>query len=87
MNILEYANTISAEYYTLFNNSNIDYGVTTNAIIGIGAVFALVIVILLAGLFSIICMWVMYNKANKPGWGSIVPFYNIYLLNFYTHYN
>lgn len=25
-------------------------------------------------------MWKMFVKAGKPGWGAIVPFYNIYLM-------
>ena len=39
------------------------------ALIGL-AVFALVIA----------SMWKIYLKAGKPGWGCIVPIYNIYLL-------
>jgi len=29
--------------------------------------------------FSIICHWKIYVKANREGWESIVPFYNIYV--------
>jgi len=28
----------------------------------------------------IISMWKLYEKANKPGWASIVPIYNIIVL-------
>ena len=28
---------------------------------------------------TIICCWRMFQKAWLPGWGAIVPFYNIYL--------
>ena len=28
----------------------------------------------------IVAMWVLFKKAGKPGWASIVPFYNIYVL-------
>ena len=28
---------------------------------------------------TIICWWKMFQKAWLPGWGAIVPFYNIYL--------
>lgn len=28
---------------------------------------------------TIICLWRMFQKAGLPGWGAIVPFYNIYL--------
>jgi uncharacterized membrane protein YhaH (DUF805 family) len=30
--------------------------------------------------FSIIIMWKVYAKAGQPGWGCLIPFYNIYLL-------
>jgi hypothetical protein len=36
-------------------------------------VFALLIVVI-AG------MWKVFTKAGQPGWGCIIPFYNIYLL-------
>ena len=29
--------------------------------------------------WTIICRWRMFQKAGLPGWGSIIPFYNIYL--------
>lgn len=32
------------------------------------------------GLFSIICYWAIFEKAKKPGWAAIVPFYNSYIL-------
>ena len=29
--------------------------------------------------WCIICRWKMFQKAGLPGWGSLIPFYNIYL--------
>jgi Family of unknown function (DUF5684) len=29
---------------------------------------------------DIIGMWMVFTKAGKPGWASIIPFYNIYVL-------
>lgn len=41
----------------------------------IGTIIYLAIVIaMLAG------MWKMYEKAGQPGWGCIIPIYNLYLL-------
>jgi hypothetical protein len=31
-------------------------------------------------IFYIVAYWRVYEKAGEPGWGAIVPFYNIYLL-------
>jgi hypothetical protein len=35
---------------------------------------------LIFGVWSIVCTWIIYRKAGKEGWESIVPFYNIYVL-------
>jgi hypothetical protein len=38
------------------------------------------LILLLIGIIAIICMWVVYSKANRPGWASIVPIYNAVVL-------
>jgi hypothetical protein len=48
---------------------------------GGGIAMAVLAVYLLVILFLyIVPMWRIFGKAGKPGWGSIVPIYNIYLL-------
>ena len=43
---------------------------------GMGStLFSLVIAI-----FMIVVMWKVFVKANQPGWGCLIPFYNIYLM-------
>ena len=32
------------------------------------------------GLFWIVSMWRVFEKAGRPGWGIFIPIYNIYLL-------
>lgn len=44
------------------------------AFIGI-LVFAIILFI-----FSAICNWIIYEKAGRKGWESIVPYYNIYVM-------
>lgn len=40
----------------------------------------LVILIMLAfTLFVIVSMWKVFEKAGQPGWGILIPIYNIYL--------
>ena len=29
---------------------------------------------------SVIALWMLFQKANEPGWAAIVPFYNAYVL-------
>lgn len=40
----------------------------------------LIVVLLVTGLIQTISMWVIFEKANQPGWAAIVPFYNMWVL-------
>ncbi|MFA5009976.1 MAG: DUF5684 domain-containing protein [Patescibacteria group bacterium] len=31
------------------------------------------------GALMLVSTWVIFTKANKPGWAAIIPFYNIYV--------
>ncbi|MCI9585568.1 MAG: signal peptidase I [Bacilli bacterium] len=35
---------------------------------------------LVLGILTIVGMWKVFSKAGVPGWGAIIPFYNMYLL-------
>lgn len=39
-----------------------------------------VVVILAIAVFAIVCMWKIFTKAGQPGWASLIPFYNNYVL-------
>ena len=51
---------------------------------GIYAIFAIIgamiIPILIVSVIVIIGHWKIYEKAGKPGWASLIPFYNIIVL-------
>lgn len=47
----------------------------------------LMLLSLALSVFMIICMWKVYKKAGKPGWASIVPIYNIWVLFEMTGFN
>lgn len=34
---------------------------------------------LIVGVFYLIVWWRIFEKAGLPGWGALIPFYNIYL--------
>ena len=38
------------------------------------------IISLVLCVFVLVCMWIIFRKANKPGWAAIVPFYNLYVM-------
>jgi len=44
----------------------------------VAIVFLLAYIAVVVGVFA--GAWKMYGKAGQPGWGAIVPFYNMYLL-------
>ncbi|MDE6847602.1 MAG: hypothetical protein K2J99_17780 [Lachnospiraceae bacterium] len=38
------------------------------------------LVMLAIAVVALIGLWKVFEKAGKPGWGAIVPFYNLYCL-------
>jgi len=42
---------------------------------GIGALIELVVLV-----FLVIGLWKVFTKAGRPGWASIIPIYNVYIL-------
>jgi hypothetical protein len=41
------------------------------------AIFAIYMALMV---LMIVAMWKLYTKAGQPGWGSIIPIYNVYLM-------
>lgn len=46
------------------------------ATIGVGYVIVCLAIVVV----SLVGMWKVFEKAGKPGWAAIVPFYNLYCL-------
>lgn len=70
---------MNSSFYT-----DIDYGSSSGAAELTGAIAAFIGVVWIIAMgmcvLQIIAMWKIFTKANKPGWASIVPIYNIYTL-------
>lgn len=70
---------MNSSFYT-----DVDYSSSSGAagLTGAIAAFIGVVWIIAMGMYvlQIIAMWKIFTKANKPGWASIVPVYNIYTL-------
>lgn len=48
---------------------------------GIGAIVLICYVIsMITTIFYAVCMWKIFQKAGKPGWASLIPFYSNYQL-------
>ena len=61
---------MTAAYQSAATNAS-----AVSGVILVSAGIALVIAILV-----IVAMWRLFTKAGRPGWASIVPFYNTYTL-------
>lgn len=44
------------------------------------AIWTIVIFSLALAIIQLAAMWRIYEKAGKPGWASLIPFYNFYVL-------
>lgn len=53
-----------------------DYSTQTSSTLGTLPIIISIVVCLV----SIVSLWIVYKKAGKPGWASIVPIYNIIVL-------
>ncbi len=45
-----------------------------------GANAVVVIIYLAIALLMIVSLWKCFNKAGLPGWGILIPIYNVYLI-------
>lgn len=66
----------STNGYQFTNTTTYTTGVPPSAEVVVG----ILILGLVLWLLSIIAMWKVFGKANKPGWAAIVPFYNTWVL-------
>jgi len=48
------------------------------ALFALGAAFMVIMGVI--GVFMIVTMWILFNKANQPGWAILIPIYNILIL-------
>lgn len=56
-----------------------DQAVMYDTTVGAAAGTYLVLVLIIS-IINIIAMWRIFSKAGEPGWASIVPIYNLYVL-------
>ncbi len=45
-----------------------------------GILVVYMVIVLAVAVISLVGMWKIFVKAGKPGWGAIIPFYNMYCL-------
>lgn len=77
LSIFSVASLVSAGSLLAQSSDATDVAVQTGAVIGgaISGLFGLAItVLIIAG------MWKVFSKAGQPGWGSLIPIYNLYIL-------
>lgn len=57
-----------------------DYYTTTNYSSNYTMPTSYIVISLIVGILVIVSLWMIFKKAGKPGWASIVPIYNIIVL-------
>lgn len=62
----------------MYSNFNSEAATVLSAMMGFIVVFA--VIALAVGVLVIVAMWKMFEKAGEPGWASLIPFYNAYVL-------
>lgn len=81
--------TMFAQYSNDLNNLNYstngstysqELSTTQSAALFGALMVPMLIIILLSVLPGIIVWWKLFEKAGKPGWASIVPIYNLYVM-------
>lgn len=50
------------------------------ASVGIGTMVVSYVISLIILILTLVGYWKMFVKAGKPGWASIIPFYNMYCM-------
>ena len=45
-----------------------------------GGELIIILLVLVLMIFYIAVMWKVFTKAGKPGWASLIPFYNTYVM-------
>lgn len=53
---------------------------SSNGAVAAGIGMLGVVIWLAVIVFMIVALWKVFTKAGQPGWGAIIPIYNIYLL-------
>ncbi|MBN2637837.1 MAG: signal peptidase I [Bacteroidales bacterium] len=51
-----------------------------NSNLSTDSIWTIVVIVLALVVLQIAAMWRIYEKAGKPGWASLIPFYNIFVL-------
>ncbi len=72
--------SITYQYTTMNGGMTTTTSGTTSLSHVMALLTAFMIPILIFGVLMIVCTWLIFKKANKPGWASIVPFYNTWLM-------
>ena len=68
------------DYYDYGYDYATTQAATSIAGAAIGFLIFIWLIVLAISVFSIICTWKVFKKANKPGWAAIIPVYNFVVL-------
>lgn len=69
---------MDVSYYSNYGGSQSSAAGMQGILSGVSLV--MLIIPLAISILLFVSMWKIYTKAGKPGWASIVPFYNVYVM-------
>lgn len=53
-----------------------------SAVAALTGVFLIALIVgLVLGVYSLVCMWKVFSKAGVEGWKAIIPIYNMYIMS------
>jgi hypothetical protein len=53
---------------------------STTVVAGLGLLVIPFLIAAVVGIFILVCMWTVFSKAGQPGWGCLIPIFNLYCL-------
>lgn len=62
-----------ATYYSL-------YSTPTSGTHASGFASGILVISLIVAIISVVSMWIIFQKAGRPGWAAIIPIYNLWVL-------
>lgn len=75
LNLLAQASDYTYTTYTTTNTSNEGVFAAVMAMMGVILLIAIPLIV-----FTIVCLWKVFEKAGVEGWKAIIPFYNSWIL-------
>lgn len=71
------------KFWCIIFKENMQRGLSMYNLYGYLAMFGifLLVIVIAATILLLVTNWKIFSKAGKPGWGALIPFYNMYVMS------